>query len=126
VPIADETQRRINQVETGIPLPDPSGQRRTAFIEERMARYDVPGNSVAVLHDGKLEWSRGYGVRDLATGDPISSETRFQAASISKPIAALAAIRLADRGDLDLDRDVNTLLRSWGCPSTMRSQQLSR
>lgn len=116
MPIADETQRRIDQVETGIPLPDPSGQWRTASLEERMARYGVPGISVAVLHDGKLEWSRGYGVRDVTTGDPITSETRFQAASISKPIAALAALRLADRGDLDLDRDVNSLLRSWRVP----------
>jgi CubicO group peptidase (beta-lactamase class C family) len=113
MPRADEAEERIGQVETNMPIPDPSGHWRTASLEERMERYGVPGASVAVLQHGKVEWSRGYGLRDLAAGDPITSHTLFQAASISKPIAALAALRLADRGDLDLDRDVNTLLRSW-------------
>lgn len=116
MPISDSAEQRIYQAETSILIPDPSGQWRTASLEERMERYRVPGMSVAVLHDGKIEWSRGYGRRDIATGDPVTSHTLFQAASISKPIAALAALRLADRGDLDMDRDVNTLLRSWQVP----------
>lgn len=82
-------------------------------LEERMRAYGVPGVSVAVVHDGKLEWARGWGVRDLNSCAPVTPETDFQAASISKMVTALTALRLVEQGKLSLDDDINRSLRSW-------------
>jgi len=85
-------------------------------LSDRMAYYSVPGVSVAVLEGGRVVWAKGYGVKDVDTGDPVTPETLFQAASISKPVAATAALRLVEEGVLDLDTPVNTYLRRWKIP----------
>jgi CubicO group peptidase (beta-lactamase class C family) len=69
-----------------------------------------------VIHGGKIEWARGFGVREIG-GKPVNAETMFQAGSISKPIAAMAALKLVQDGKLSLDADVNTYLISWKVPS---------
>jgi CubicO group peptidase (beta-lactamase class C family) len=68
---------------------------------------------VAVIRDGKLAWARGWGVRDVASCAPVTSETDFQAASISKMVTALTALRLVEQGKLNLDDDINRSLKSW-------------
>ena len=93
----------------GDPLPE-----RT--LAERMAELGVPGVSIAVLVDGEIAWAKGYGVADAASGRPVTPNTLFQAASISKPVAALAALRLAEAGRLGLDDDVNEHLTTWQVP----------
>ena len=87
-------------------------------LQALMERLHVPGLSIAVVKDFKLHWARAYGVADVAAGRPVDTHTRFQAASISKPVTALAALRLAQAHRLDLDADVNTLLKSWRVPDT--------
>jgi CubicO group peptidase (beta-lactamase class C family) len=82
-------------------------------LEERMRAYAVPGVSVAVIRAGKLEWARGWGVRDLNSCAPVTPETDFQAASISKVVTALTAMRLVEQGKLNLDEDINHGLTSW-------------
>lgn len=77
-----------------------------------MHRLNVPGVSVAVLHGGVIEWSKGYGVT-RAEGAPITPDTLFQAGSISKPVAALAALRLVQQHRLTLDGNVNAQLKGW-------------
>src|SRR5687768_18593429 len=57
-------------------------------IEERMKHWKVPGLSVAVVKDFKVDWARSYGIRDIDTKEPVTAETLFQAGSISKPVAA--------------------------------------
>jgi CubicO group peptidase (beta-lactamase class C family) len=84
-------------------------------LSARMATLHVPGVSVAVIHNGKLEWARGFGVKKVG-GGPVTPDTLFQAASISKPITALAVLRLVDAGELNLDTDVNEYLKSWKIP----------
>lgn len=64
---------------------------------------EVPGISAAVIRNGQIAWSGAFGV-DPAGGAPVGVETRFQAASLTKPVVAYATLRLADRGVLDLDR----------------------
>lgn len=86
---------------------------RPFALEERMRAYGVPGVSVAVVHDGKLAWARGWGVRDANTCAPVTPETDFQAASISKVVTALVALRLVEQGKLSLDKDINSYLTSW-------------
>jgi CubicO group peptidase (beta-lactamase class C family) len=95
----------------------PSRQGYDPFaLAELMERFHVPGVSVAVIHDFRIHWAKGYGVADIASGDPVTPGTRFQAASISKPVTAVAIVRLVQQRTLDLDDDVNTYLRSWKVP----------
>lgn len=81
-----------------------------------MRFYKVPGISIAVIDVGRVEWARGYGVLELSTKRPVTPDTLFQACSISKPIAAIAALRLVEQGKLNLDTDVNQKLVSWKIP----------
>lgn len=85
-------------------------------IADEMSRLHVPGVSVAVLHAGKIVWSKGYGVT-RAVGAPVTPDTPFQAGSISKPVAALAALRLVQQHRLALDGDVNSQLKGWKLPA---------
>ncbi|HEV7508329.1 MAG TPA: serine hydrolase [Thermoanaerobaculia bacterium] len=79
-------------------------------IPKLMQGGDIPGLSIAVIRDGKLFWSGAFGVRDLATGAPVRKDTLFEAASLSKPIVAYIALRLVDRGVLDLDTPLSQYL----------------
>jgi CubicO group peptidase (beta-lactamase class C family) len=85
-------------------------------ILDRMKHYHVPGVSVAVINQGKIEWAKGYGVKETGADDPVTAETLFQAASVSKPVTALGALRLVEKGMLDLDAPVNDKLTSWQVP----------
>ena len=85
-------------------------------LAARMADLKVPGVSVAVINGGAIEWAKGYGVAETGTATPVTPRTLFQAASISKPVAALGALRLVERGQLSLDQDVNERLTSWKVP----------
>ncbi len=85
-------------------------------IQERMKHYKIPGVSVAVIKDFKVEWAKGYGVEDLDTNKPVSVGTLFQAGSISKPVAAMAALKKVEQGKISLDEDINNRLTSWKLP----------
>ncbi len=86
-------------------------------LEARMAELELPAVSVAVVRNGRIEWARAWGVADAATGRPATTETLFQAASMSKPVAAMAALALVEEGRLTLDDDVNRWLTRWQVPS---------
>ncbi len=86
-------------------------------IRERMAYYKVPGVSIAVVNNGKIEWMQGYG---RVTNDPTSAlideHTLFQAGSISTSITAFGALLLVQQGKISLDEDVNVYLKRWKIP----------
>jgi CubicO group peptidase (beta-lactamase class C family) len=86
-------------------------------LSEVMARFHIPGVSIAVIHNGSIEWARGFGMREVDGKKAVDAETLFQAGSISKPVAALAALHLVQMGKLSLDADVNTELTTWKLPS---------
>lgn len=90
----------------------------TYSIGERMERHKVPGVSVAVVREGKLRWAKGYGTANTSTGSKVDEQTLFQAGSISKPVAALAALKLWEEGKVDLDEDVNNYLQGWKVEET--------
>ncbi|MHC4233542.1 MAG: serine hydrolase [Planctomycetota bacterium] len=89
---------------------------QTATLAERMEHHGVPGIGIAVINDGKIEWARGYGLADVEESSEVTLNTLFQAASISKPVAATAALKFVQDGRLDLDENVNLKLVSWKVP----------
>ncbi len=82
-----------------------------------MAFYGVPGVSLAVFDGFDLKWARAYGVVEAGRPTLVTTETMFQAGSVSKPVAAAAALRLVQQGHLDLDENANRYLVSWKIPS---------
>jgi CubicO group peptidase (beta-lactamase class C family) len=85
-------------------------------LAELMQRFHVPGLSIAVIRDFKIHWVKAYGIADVVSGRPAAADTLFQAASISKPVTAMAAMRLVDQRRFSLDDDINTILKSWQAP----------
>jgi CubicO group peptidase (beta-lactamase class C family) len=109
---------RISRVENGLvgavlvkgrPL-------RVSKLEDRMRDLKVPAVSVAVFQYGQIEWTRAWGLADVEARRRANPDTRFQAASISKPVAAVAALALVSRGRFTLDENVNKYLKSWKIP----------
>ena len=92
-------------------------------ILDRMKYYNIPGVSVAVIDNGKIDWAKGYGIKETGGNDPVTPETLFQAASISKPVTALGTLQLVEKGILDLDSPVNDKLVSWKVPENEFSEK---
>src|SRR5688572_18704154 len=111
-----DTEARLKRVEQGL-LPavlikgDPSWS-----IAERMKFHKVPGLSIAVIKDFKIDWARSYGVKDIETNEPVTTETIFQAGSISKSVNAMVAMKKVEQGKLSLDEPINNKLVSWKLP----------
>lgn len=79
-------------------------QRMT--LAEAMTRYRVPGVSAAAMVDGRIVWAHAWGVADAASRRAMTPETILQAASVSKPMTAVAVMRMVQNGELSLDQDV--------------------
>ncbi len=91
-------------------------------LQERMRYHRVPGVSVAVIHNYRVDWVKSYGLADTTNHRPVTNETMFSAGSISKLVAAIAALKLVaaiaalklvEQGKIDLDAPINNYLRSW-------------
>ena len=117
-PQSSSAPARISRIENGLlPAVIIKGQPpKPMTISERMAFHKVPGVSVAFFDHGQILWTRAYGFADVAAKKPVTPDTLFQAASISKPVTALAALRLVQDGKLNLDEDVNLKLKTWKVP----------
>ena len=97
------TRSRIKKVERGL--------LRAAYIKgtapekltlsDRMAFYRVPGAGIAVIDGYGLEWAKGYGVKDLQTNAPVTTDTLFQAGSLMRPLVSALLLSLAEKGKLD-------------------------
>lgn len=109
-------EARIRQIENNLmPGIIIAGQEEASHfnIHDRMKHHKVPGLSIAFVDDGQIAWTRCYGYLSSDSLALVDSLTLFQAASISKPVAALAALRLVQEGKLELDQDVNTYIKGW-------------
>lgn len=100
-------EKAIKSMKNGFERDSPSK------IELRMKDYGVPGVSITVIDDYKVAWSKSYGVKSLDDMTPVSNKTLFQVASISKPITAVATLKLIEEGKLKLDSEVNSHLTTW-------------
>ena len=74
------------------------------LVPELMAKADIPGMSIAVIKDGKIIWTEGFGIKNVRTGEAVTKDTVFEAASLTKPFFAYMAMQLVERGELDLDK----------------------
>ncbi len=111
-------EQRIQRVESGL-MPATGAKGETApkwNVADRMAHYNVVGVSVAVIDNYAIHWAKGYGKMAKDSDRPVTTETLFQAGSISKPVAATAALHLVEAGKLSLDEDVNRKLKTWHVP----------
>ncbi len=109
-------EARIKRVESGLLPSVPIKGAPGWSIQERMTRYKIPGVSVAVINDFKVDWAKGYGVKDVETKEPVTTETLFQAGSISKPVAAMAALKKVSEGKISLEENINDKLTTWKLP----------
>lgn len=81
-----------------------------------MKALNVRGVSIAVINNYEIEWAKEYGFADFEAKRPVEITTLFQAGSISKPVAAVAAMKLVEEGKLALDENINAFLTSWKLP----------
>ena len=116
-----DIEQRIQRIQRGIltqPVITKGDTPATTSLADRMTAMRVPGVSIAVIHEGKIEWARGFGVASLG-GAAVTPDTLFQAASISKPVTAMAALHLVQSGKIELDTDVNQYLKTWKVPANI-------
>ena len=79
-------------------------------IPNLMKLADIPGMSAALVRDGKIVWSKGFGVKNADTKESVAADTVFEAASLSKVVFAYAVMKLVDEGKIDLDVPLNKYL----------------
>ncbi|MEC2062036.1 serine hydrolase domain-containing protein, partial [Bacillus stercoris] len=87
------------------------------LFEEKMKKYNVNGSSFVVVHDGKVVVNKGYGYADKEKKIPVTKDTVFQIASVSKTFTALAVMQQVDKGKLKLDQDVQKYLGGLKIPN---------
>jgi CubicO group peptidase (beta-lactamase class C family) len=89
------------------------------IVDAHMREHLIPGVTVGVVKDGRVLFVKGYGLAKVAEQQEASGrDTRFRIASISKTFIWTAVMMLVDRGELDLDTDVNTYLEGFELPRT--------
>lgn len=122
--LAPQVEQRIETVEAGLmPAVRIVGEEVKWTLAERMQHHHVPGVSIAVIDSYRVQWAKGYGVADAEQRNPMTADTRFQAASVSKPVFAMACLRLVEQGLIDLDSNVNDKLKSWKVPQNDFTRQ---
>jgi len=92
------------------------GKKFVSWLQNAMKENQIPGVSIAVIRDYKIDWVMGFGLRNIRTEDPITDTTLFQAGSISKAVTAAAVLKAVEDGKLNLDTNVNNFLDTWKLP----------
>lgn len=93
-----------------------AGVDTDTWILQHMREYNIPGSSIAVIKDYKIKWAKGYGFRDKANKKSVTVDTLFQAASISKPVTAVATIAVFKEHGLSINQNINDILINWKIP----------
>src|SRR6266849_5315300 len=109
---------RIHRIEAStVDISMGEGQPRLRLtLTELMHADNDSAFSIAVIDNSQIAWAKGYGVTAAGSSTPVTVHTIFQAASISKPVTATAALSLVERGKLALDEDLNVKLIHWKVP----------
>lgn len=85
-------------------------------IEDKMLAYNIPALSLAVINQGEIEWADVYQNTNFSDEQKLSSSSIFQAASLSKPVTFLAALRMHSAGEIDLDKNIEDYLKDFELP----------
>jgi CubicO group peptidase (beta-lactamase class C family) len=128
----------ITRVENAIPQvidPDPSAALLSSFdnmlnveftrslprasLDSLMTKYKIPGVSIAVIDDYKMDWMKAYGEIHAGRGIRVTPDTYFEAGSTTKILTAALVMKLAEEGMLHLDKDVDEYLKSWKIPDSL-------
>lgn len=110
-----EVQTKIKKFENNLGLWVQIGNHQFT-LADRMKSNHVNGVSIALIKDYKIEWAKGYGWADSAEQRPVTTNTLFQAGSISKSLNGVGLLKLVQEGKLSLDSDINIYLKSWKFP----------
>ncbi len=89
---------------------DPIAGRLEPLIRDVIAKGGIPGVAVAVVRGGKIAWTGAFGVADAGSARAVTGDTVFEAAALGEPVFAYAVMRLAERGEFDLDRPLTLIL----------------
>jgi CubicO group peptidase (beta-lactamase class C family) len=116
-----EIEDKIRMVENSLAGWVQTGQNDSWSLAERMKNYNINGVSIAVIHNYKIEWARGYGFADVSENRPVTAQTLFQAASISKSLNSMGVLKLVEDKKLDLNSDINKFLVTWKFPYDEKS-----
>ena len=111
-----EVEEQIKQFENSLSGRVQIKGKENSNIADRMAHYKVMGMSIAVVHDYKVVWAKGYGWADEKEKRPVTTATLFEPGSISKSLNAVGILKLVQDRKLDLHTDINTYLTSWKFP----------
>ncbi|MFA6034982.1 MAG: serine hydrolase domain-containing protein [Myxococcota bacterium] len=116
---------RIASLENGLMpiIASGGGPEQAMALNARMAHYLSPAVSVAVINNGGLEWAKAWGNIESGQTRAADMKTRFQACSLSKPVAAASLMTMVQEGALRLDDDANMLLKSWKIPQNAFTAQ---
>lgn len=88
-------------------------------ITALMAKRNIPGLSLAIIQNGTIVKAKGYGVVEQGSAIPVTTDTLFQAGSVSKSVAALGALYLVETRKVSLDANVNSALKTWQVPENL-------
>lgn len=111
-----EIQANINKVENNLISWVKLDSSTNWNIYERMKELHVNGVSIAVINNYKIEWAKSYGWADSAEKKSVTNNTLFQLASIGKSLNAFGQMLLVQDKKVDLEKDINSYLKSWKFP----------
>jgi CubicO group peptidase (beta-lactamase class C family) len=104
-------------VSRSAPLGVAEGKKRKELVPELeqaiprlMIEGEVPGLQIALIRGGKIAWTKSFGLKNTETSGPLTDDTVFEAASLSKPVFAYAVMKLVEAGRLDLDKPLQSYL----------------
>jgi CubicO group peptidase (beta-lactamase class C family) len=116
-----DVEEKIRLVENNLSGWVQTGSNDTRTLAEEMKKFNINGVSIAVIHNYKIEWARGYGYADVSEKRPVTEKTLFQAASISKSLNSVGVLKLVQDKKLDLITDINKYLVTWKFPYDEKS-----
>lgn len=101
-----------------VPIHYLNGMANEKSISQMMVEDEIPAVSIAFIDNGKIAWQKTYGYSNLEDSVKVTPNTVFNGASLSKPVTAMAALKLADKSKIDLNEDVNKYLKDWKVPDS--------
>lgn len=114
--VPEKLADRIKEVENNLGLWAKDLNSKKYDLQDRMAKYNINGLSIAVIKNYKIDWVKGYGFADVNHKKPVTINTLFQAGSISKSLNGVGILKLVQDKKLDLNTDINDYLKTWNFP----------